>query len=167
MPYIQAVEGPEQAPRIMGGTRVSLFSLDDDEFFPANDKEKVSHPYTYDSAGEKVLLEHTDLNKLLDWLQVCVDTQITPDYLKAGKMPYINVELFTRDDLYGISVSASSVGEETRKLAEQLFTGPDDEGEDAPFEDDEEGITASEDWKELHETSTSGPDEPLQDLRED
>ena len=150
MPYISAIEGEEQAPRIMGGTRVSLFTLDDDEFFSADPEVGIADPYTYDTLGDKVCLEHTDIDKLLDWLEVCVDAQITRDYLAQGKMPYVNVEIFTHNDLYGVSINASSVGEETKKLAYSLIHGPEDEEEDDlsdDYDDDEEGIVI-EQWED-------------------
>ena len=147
MPYISAIEGEEQAPRIMGGTRVSLFTLDDDEFFSADPAAGITHPYTYDTLGDKVFLEHTDIEKLLAWLEVCVDGQITRDYLAQGKMPYVNVEIFTHNDLYGVSINASSVGEETKKLAYSLILGPLDAEEEEIYDDDEEGIVI-EQWED-------------------
>ena len=142
MPYIEAIEGSEQTPRIMAGTRISVFTLADDEFFEAAPEEEIPHPYTRDSAGEVVLLEHNDLQTILDWIEELIDKKIVIEYLKKGQLPHINVEIFMHNDLFGVSVHAMSVGEETRRLAEKIINGP----EEADYvyadedDDDEEGI---------------------------
>ncbi len=167
MPYIEAVEGKEQTPRIMGGTRISVFTLDDTEYFEAKPDEGVPHPYTYDSSGDKVALEHTDIQKVLDGVEAIVDNQITLEYLKQGKLPHVNIEIFMHNDLFGVSVNAMSVGEETRRLAEKIIAGPAEADYAYDDEEEDDGEIVIEQWEDRGLPPLEEPDDSIAESEPD